>query len=161
MKSNTALRNRIVWLALLALALALALAWPAVASGGEVTRGALQTYATGLERGYAITGHVVMVRTGSEMTLVSVHAAGLAANTTYPVHVHNRACGDANAGGHYQHVPGGPVDAVNEIWPGFTTNAAGMGNGQAANAFRARPEAQSVVIHDTDGARIACADLLP
>jgi hypothetical protein len=147
--------------ALLALALALALAWPAWAGGGEMTQGSLHTYAAGLERGYTITGQVVMLRAVSDMTRVSVHAAGLAPNTPYPVHVHNRGCGDANAGGHYQHVPGGPVNAVNQIWPGFTTNTAGIGNGKAVNAFRARPEAQSVVIHDTDGARIACADLLP
>jgi hypothetical protein len=90
-----------------------------------------------------------------------VHAAGLAPNTAYPVHVHNSPCGVNNAGGHYQHVLGGVVDRYNEIWPGFTTNRAGLGNGNAEHAFRARPEAQSVVIHDTDGARIACADLIP
>jgi hypothetical protein len=73
--------------------------------------------------------------------------------------VHNAPCAVGNGGGHYQHVVGGPVDVANEIWPGFTTNASGHGNGHAANDFWARPEAQSVVIHDTDGARIACADL--
>ncbi|MCC6190425.1 MAG: hypothetical protein IT318_15450 [Anaerolineales bacterium] len=53
------------------------------------------------------------------------------------------------------------MDPVNEIWPGFTTSEAGIGNGNAVKAFWARPEAQAVVIHDVDGARIACADLLP
>jgi hypothetical protein len=73
--------------------------------------------------------------------------------------VHNKACSDSNGGGHYQNVVGGAVDSSNEIWPAFTTNAAGIGNGWATHAFYARPVAQSVVIHDTDGKRIACADL--
>lgn len=161
MKTNAAFRNWIVGVALLALALALALAWPAAAGGGDMTRGEFHTYAAGVERGYDITGQATMIRTGNDKTLVAVQAGGLAPNTTYPVHVHNQACGTNNAGGHYQQVPFGPVDPVNEIWPGVTTNAAGQGLGKAINAFRARPEAQAVVIHDVDGARIACADLLP
>lgn len=160
MKTNTAFRNWIIWVGLLALALALALAWPAGAAGGEVTRGELHTFAAGVDRGYAITGHVVMTRT-ADKTLVSVHARGLAPDTTYAVHVHNLPCGQSNGGGHYQHVPGGPVNAVNEIWPSVAANPAGIGQGHAVNAFRARPEAQALVIHDGDGARIACADLLP
>jgi hypothetical protein len=100
-----------------------------------------------------------MTRTADGKTIVATHATGLAANTTYGVHVHNKACSDSNGGGHYQNVVGGAVDPYNEIWPAFTTNAAGIGNGWAMHAFYARPEAQSVVIHDTDGKRIACADL--
>jgi hypothetical protein len=147
---------------LLALAVGgFALAAPAAASEAEVTHGHFQTFAAGIERGYDITGHAVMRRTGSDTTLVNVHVQGLAPGSTYPVHVHNLPCGVNNGGGHYQHTPGGVVDPINEMWPGFTTNPAGLGNGQATHGFRARPEAQSVVIHDTDGARLACADLLP
>lgn len=129
------------------------------ANGAWITSGELHTYASGVGRGYEITGFVQMVRTADGRTLVHVQAQGLSANTAYPVHVHNASCHVNNGGGHYQHVVGGPVDPVNEIWPGFTTNAAGHGNGQATNDFTARPEGQSVVIHDTDAARIACADL--
>lgn len=129
------------------------------AQGAQVTRGALQTYATGLDRGYAISGQAQLVRTADGHTLANVQAWGLAPNTTYPVHVHNAPCAVNNGGGHYQHEVGGAVDNVNEIWPGFTSNDAGHGAGKAANDFTARPEAQAVVIHDTDGARIACADL--
>lgn len=137
----------------------LAVALPALASGGEVTSGDFNTYAAGIGRGFEIDGRAHMTRTADGRTLVSVHATGLVANTAYGVHVHNKACNDANGGGHYQHVVGGPVDPYNEIWPLFTTNPAGIGNGKAVHAFTARPEAQAVVIHDTDGARIACADL--
>jgi Cu/Zn superoxide dismutase len=139
--------------------LVLVAALPALASSGEVTSGEFHTFATGVGRGYDIAGHAHMTRTASGKTIVKVHATGLAANTVFGVHVHNKACNEANGGGHYQDVVGGEVDQYNEIWPLFTTNAAGIGNGMAKNDFYARPEAQSVVIHDTDGARIACADL--
>ncbi|HEX9924015.1 MAG TPA: hypothetical protein VGD99_15260 [Anaerolineae bacterium] len=150
-----------VWVLIILLSLAIALIGiTAVAAGGaQVTNGGFQTFAAGLESGYDISGRAQMVRTADGRTLTQVQAWGLATRTTYPVHVHNAPCGVNNAGGHYQDVVGGPVDDVNEIWPGFTTNANGHGNGYAANDFIARPEAQSVVIHDVDGARIACADL--
>lgn len=144
---------------LVAMVFALVMAWPVLAAAGEVTRGAFHAFATGLDRGYDITGHAQMVRTADDTTIVHVHVTGLAPHTTYGVHVHNQPCGVGNGGGHYQHDPSGGVNPVNEIWPGFTTNAAGIGNGQAANGFRARLEAQSIVVHDTDGARVACADL--
>jgi len=139
--------------------LAVAVGLPGLASSGEVAHGDFHTFADGVGRGYDIGGHTRMTRTGSGKTLVSTHATGLAANTSYGVHVHNKACNDANGGGHYQNVPGGPVDAYKEIWPRFTTDSDGVGNGKAVHAFYARPEAQAVVIHDADGARIACADL--
>jgi hypothetical protein len=87
---------------------------------------------------------------------------GLEANTTYPAHVHNAPCSATPPGGsHYQHQVGGPVDAVNEIWPIVTTGSAGRGFGSAWHTHRARPDAMSIVIHyppDTS-IRLACADL--
>lgn len=141
------------------LALAMAAALTGLASSGEVTRGAFHTYAAGPGLEYDISGFARMTRTSDGKTIVNVHAVGLLPNTAYGVHVHNQACNDNSGGGHYQDVVGGAVDAVNEIWPLFTTNAAGTGNGYASNGFRARPEAQAVVIHAPGGARIACADL--
>ena len=46
-----------------------------------------------------------MTRTADGKTLVSVHATGLMADIAYGVHVHNKACNDANGGGHYQKPP--------------------------------------------------------
>lgn len=158
MVSNNRILARILLISVMALSL-LVLALPGLASGGEVTSGAFNTYAAGLGRGFDIGGSAHMTRTADGKTLVSVHATGLMANTAYGVHVHNKACNDANGGGHYQNVVGGAVDPYNEIWPLFTTNPSGIGNGNAVHAFTARPEAQAVVIHDTDGGRIACADL--
>ena len=139
--------------------LVLAVSIPGLASGGEVTSGAFHIFAAGVGRGYHVDGHAHMTHTSSGKTIVKVHATGLAANTAYGVHVHNKACNDANGGGHYQQVVGGGVDSYNEIWPLFITNAAGIGNGKAKNDFYIRPEAQSVMVHDTDGAHIVCADL--
>jgi hypothetical protein len=131
------------------------------ASKAQVTRGDFVTYAAGPGRGYDISGIARMVRTADGRTLVKVQAWGLKPGETYPVHVHNAPCAVNNGGGHYQDLVGGAVDNVNEIWPGFTTDVSGHGNGRAANDFTARPEAQAIVIHDSDGsgARIACADL--
>lgn len=114
---------------------------------------------TGL--GYAIGGHVTMVRT-PHSTKVSVTVSGLVPGATYGSHVHNQACDDGNAGGHYSFgfpVPGGALDG-SEIWPGpFTANSAGRANGWVMVGEVAGPEAVSVVIHAPGGAKIACADL--
>jgi hypothetical protein len=154
--------NRIsVLIVLLSLAVILLGITSVAASEAQVTRGELSTYAAGPGRGYDITGRAQMVRTSDGRTLVQVQAWGLKPDETYPVHVHNAPCAVNNGGGHYQDVVGGLVDNVNEIWPGFTTDASGHGNGRAVNDFTARPEAKAIVIHDSDGsgARIACADL--
>ncbi len=123
------------------------------------TSGELNTFASGIERGYDISGYARMIRTPDNKTFVYIEAYGLMADTTYPTHVHNKACNDSNGGGHYQHEIGGPVDSINEIWLTFTTNIEGIGKGFAKNDFYSRPEAQSIVVHDTDLARIACVDL--
>jgi hypothetical protein len=156
---NVIRRKTLIWIGLVSLLVVLLSAAAASAAGMQVTNGDLQTFASGLERGYDISGRAQLVRTADGRTLAVVEAWGLAPNTAYPVHVHNAPCDVNNGGGHYQDVVGGPSDAVNEIWPGFTTNADGHGNSHAANDFTARPEAQTVVVHDPDGARIACADL--
>jgi Cu/Zn superoxide dismutase len=141
------------------LILALAVAVPALADSAEVTQGEFATYASGFELGYTVSGSAHMTRTAAGTTLVSVQVKGLLPNTAYGVHVHNKACTDANGGGHYMHDSAGGVNPENEIWPLFTTNAAGIGSGFASHAYRARPEAQSIVVHAPGGARIACADL--
>lgn len=146
---------------LFSLVVLLALALPALAGLAQVTRGEFRTYASGPALGYDVGGKAQMERTAAGTTLVQVRVTGLRPGVTYGVHVHNLPCGINDGGGHYQHVVGGPVDDENEIWPAFTANAAGVGNGNASHAYTARPEAQSIVIHDPQAgnARIACADL--
>ncbi len=138
---------------------ALVIVVPAAASGAQVTRGAFHEFAVGAAQGMDISGHAQMIRTGSGRTIVSIHVEGLAVNTTYGSHVHKQACGVGEADGHYQYVPGAGVNDVNEIWPGFTTNDSGIGNGNARNDGIAASTAVSVVVHAPGGAKIACADL--
>ena len=130
-------------------------------SAAQVTRGRFQTTSAGLARGYDITGHAVMVRsdTGGGRTLVVSVARGLEPGTTYGSHVHNAPCSLNGGGGHYQHEVGPAVNDVNEIWPVLHAQTSGVAQGRAVHGHRARPEAQSIVIHASDGVRIACLDL--
>ncbi len=140
-----------------ATSLALLLAPSVLARGATVTRGDIGAFATGF--GQPITGRAEMIRTPDGKTMVSVHVVGLSANTTYGSHVHQLPCGTSEADGHYKNDPAGPAAPPNEIWPGFTTNAAGVGNGKATVAWTAGATAVSVVVHAPGGAKIACADL--
>ena len=129
------------------------------AGGAEVTSGEFATFASGIGRGYDISGRAHMVRRPSGSTKVIVHLEGLAPNASYPSHVHLLPCGQSDAGGHFKQNPGGASSPPNEIWPGFTTNPAGNGNARVEVNYIANAGAVSVVVHDTDGAKIACADL--
>jgi len=129
----------------------------------QVTSGRVQTLAGW--PGDDLAGGAVMIRIGEAdgRTIVSVLVRGLDPNTTYPVHVHNQPCSfTPPGGGHYQHVVGGPVDAVNEIWPAISTNAQGNGTGFATHDHRARPAAQAIIVHNPSNTsiRLACIDLL-
>ena len=135
----------------------LAVASAVGASGARVTRGEVHAFATGV--GNDITGEARMVRTADGQTIVIVHVEGLAPDTAYGSHVHQQACANGEADGHYKFDPAGPATPPNEIWPAFTTNAAGIGNGYASVDGTAGPTAMSVVVHAPGGAKIACADL--
>jgi hypothetical protein len=137
---------------------------PAGSSGSQVTRGQFHVFAAGIgdPRFENLQGHAHMVRTADGKTIVKVEVTGLVPDTTYPVHVHAAPCGIGAADGHFQFQPGGPADNQNEIWPGFTTNAAGVGNGMAVADRTAGEQAVSVVIHSPDrtpAPKVACADL--
>jgi hypothetical protein len=140
-----------------ATSLSLLLTPSVLALGAVVTRGEIHAFATG--SGLPITGRAQMIRTADGKTIVNVHVEGLAANTTYGSHVHQLPCGTSDADGHYKHDPAGPATPPNEIWPGFTTNASGVGNGDATVDWIAGATAVSVVVHAPGGAKIACADL--
>jgi len=137
--------------------LTVALVPSAAADAATVTRGEVHAFAAGA--GMEIAGRAQMVRTADGKTIVAIHVTGLAPDTTYGAHVHQQACGSGDADGHYRFDPAGPAAPPNEIWPGFTTDAAGVGNGKATADGIAGPTAVSVVIHAPGGAKIACADL--
>ena len=147
------------WVALLAVvALTAALAPAVLADGATVTRGDFAAFAAGA--GLDISGRAQMVRTADGRTIVSIQLEGLDPNTTYGAHVHAAACAANSADGHYRFDPAGAAAPPNEIWPGpFTTNDAGVGNGNTIAEGTAGPTAVSVVVPAPGGAKIACADL--
>jgi hypothetical protein len=149
---------------LVALPLVLLHTSPAGSSGSQVSRGQFDVFAAGVgdTRFDALRGHAQLIRAADGKTVVKVEVTGLVPGTTYPVHVHAAPCGVGAANGHFQFQPGGPADDYNELWPGFTANAAGAGNGMAVADRTAGETAVSVVIHSPDrtpAPKVACADL--
>ncbi|MEO8469322.1 MAG: hypothetical protein ABI573_06605 [Chloroflexota bacterium] len=149
--------NRVVRPALVALLAVLALVPSVMAGGAVVTRGEIHAFAAG--SAMDLSGRAQMVRTADGKTIVTVHVTGLAPNQVYGAHVHQQACAVGDADGHYKFDTAGPATPPNEIWPGFTTNAEGIGSGRASVDSTAGEAAVSVVIHAPGGAKIACADL--
>lgn len=157
MSGRTRATIRVLFTSAVAITATFALAVSVAGSHTTVADGAFHAFATGT--GLDISGRAQMVRTADGKTMVSVHVEGLAPNTTYGSHVHQQACADGEADGHYRFDPTGPATPPNEIWPGFTTNAAGIGNGRDVVERIAGAAAKSVVVHAPGGAKIACADL--
>jgi hypothetical protein len=114
----------------------------------------------------ALAGHAQILRDTAGKTTVQLHVEGLDPSVAYPAHVHNFPCSVDTGGTHYKIDPTVDMtDPMNELHIGFMTDATGLGRAtMTANHF-ARPDAQSVVIHDPSStpanAKMACADLAP
>ncbi|MEQ8716152.1 MAG: hypothetical protein RIE08_00940 [Acidimicrobiales bacterium] len=141
----------------------LATAGPVASGGAQVTRGEFTPFADAEGDELGISGRAQMVRTSSGDTKVVVHVTGLEPGATYGSHVHDEPCDTGNANGHYffaAPVPEGDGPNADEIWPGpVTANRGGVASGKTTVGAVAGPEAVSVVIHRSGGAKIACADL--
>ncbi len=137
-----------------------------VNAGGEraqVTSGRVQTLAGW--PGDDLTGGAVMIRSGREAGARSCPFMFRASTRTRPTRctsTTSRVRSPLPGGGHYQHLVGGAVDAVNEMWPTVSTNAHGNGTGYATHDHRARPDAQAIIVHNPTNTsiRLACIDLL-
>lgn len=146
------------------------------AGAGASSQGSFRLLPAGATQTPQLSGKAHLVRTGSGRTILSVHVKGLAPGETYGVHLHNAPCSAASpGGGHYQNQVGGPAAPPNELWAsdsgnpaaGLTANSAGNASGNGTATWRARPEAQAVVIHagshhggtTSGGTKLACADL--
>jgi hypothetical protein len=156
-----------------ALALGVVGAAPALA-GPTKERGMFVTLPDGAAIGLDVEGIAAITRSDAG-TQVKAVVRGLEPGATYAAHLHNAPCSGANPGGaHYQNVPGAGAAPPNELWlsstsdpmAGITANAGGVAQGRGSAEWVARPEAQSVVIHNippggttAGGPKIACADL--
>ena len=125
----------------------------------EVVKGRFSEFSAGVDRGYDIRGPV-RLRIGADWTSAQVNVKGLSPQTTYASHLHESACSDAEGGGHYMDDPSGPAAPPNELWLSLDTNRKCNARDSARAPWVVREGARSVVIHDGDGARIACADLV-
>jgi hypothetical protein len=114
---------------------------------------------TGVALYGTIAGRAILETSQEGTTTVTITMAGLRPNATYSNHVHNGLC--ANAGGnHYLHDIHGADNAVNGMFPVFTTDATGYVRYELTADKVVRPDARSIVIHEPgSGAKIACADL--
>ena len=125
----------------------------------SIKLGIMQVTTAGSDRGITPSGRAMLLTNNDGSSSAYTQVIGLEPFTSYGSHVHNLPC-SLGGGGHYKNDPDvpGAVES-NELWVNFTTNDAGIGLGQASQNFSVRPDAQSVVVHDVDGVRIACADL--
>ncbi|MFI9007006.1 superoxide dismutase [Actinosynnema sp. NPDC053489] len=149
-------------------AVALALA----ASSFTVVSGELTSYDARVPEGARAS--VIAAPLGGG-TVVVLRVSGLLPDRDYGAHAHVNPCGPlpADAGPHYQHVPGGATDPAfvnprNEIWLDFTTDRFGHGEARAHVGWRFdERRARSVVLHEerthtdprhagTAGARVGC-----
>lgn len=119
-------------------------------------------------------GGVAVVQRGAGRTTGRVVLHGLEPGATYAAHVHNQPCNLGAGGTHYKHDGAGVGAPPNELWfsssgdpiAGITASRGGVARGHGVVAWLARPEAQSVVIHQvvaatgtSGGPKLACADL--
>lgn len=115
----------------------------------------------GLTKNRIIFGKAIIDRQLNGGTTFTVQVNGLAPNTVYMSHVHQKPCAVDAAGGHYKvDASQAAATAANEIWISLTSDASGAATSIITAPHIARPDAMSIVIHDpTDSSKLACADL--
>ncbi len=108
----------------------------------------------------ALEGRAMLSVTPSGESTAELYLSGLNMDTQYHSHVHNGTCA-SGGGGHYLQDMNGEDVMSNGLWPGFMTDAGGVGQAKVTAKFIVRNDARSVVVHQPGtGARIACADLM-
>jgi hypothetical protein len=145
----------------------------AVAMAAPPAKGTFVTLPAGQSLGLTIDG-TAQIKRSDDGTRVMVHVRGLVPGVTYASHLHNAPCSENQGGTHYKNDPAGPAVPPNELWlsstddptAGITANPGGVAKGVGTADWVARPEAQSVIIHQippggttAGGPKIACADL--
>ena len=146
---------------------------PGSPAEAATSAGRFTTLPAGEDLGLHVNGVAVLRRT-ADGTSGRVVLRGLDPGLVYAAHLHNQPCGLGAGGTHYKDVTSGAGAPPNELWfsssddpfAGITANRGGVARGFGAVDWVARPEAQSVVIHQvvaatgtSGGPKIACADL--
>lgn len=146
---------------------------PGSPAEASTSLGRFTTLPAGESLGLDIDGVAILRRT-ADGTWGRVVLRGLEPGLVYAAHLHNQPCGLGAGGTHYKDVTTGAGAPPNELWfsssddpfAGVTANRGGAARGVGAVDWVARPEAQSVVIHQvvaatgtSGGPKIACADL--
>lgn len=108
--------------------------------------------------GMALTGTALMTRKFNGVTEVAVVMTGLAPSTEYAAHVHNQPCSFEAGGAHYKFDPAS-TEPTNELTFDLVANAEGTASDSMWVAKIASAEAQSLIVHGSDGARLACFDM--
>jgi hypothetical protein len=108
--------------------------------------------------GMSLSGTALMTRKFNGVTEVVVAMAGLAPNTSYAAHVHNQPCSVEAGGGHYK-FDAASTEPSNEMTFALDANAEGNASDSMWVAKLATAEAQSLIVHGAEGARLACFDL--
>lgn len=127
----------------------------------HVIVGTTNVLTAGMDRGYSDATTVASItRRLDGSTAFELLVDGLDANQDYGVHVHDYSCNTADGGGHYK-IDDSVADTVedNEVWLSFTTDSDGGAERKVLVQHLARPEAQSVIVHDySDAERVICID---
>lgn len=146
---------------------------PGSPADAATTVGRFETLPAGTGRGLEIDG-VALLHRGRRGTTGRVVLRGLEPGLVYAAHMHNQPCGLGAGGTHYKDDPAGVGAPPNELWfsasddptAGITARRGGVAWGSGSVDWVARPEAQSVVIHQvvpatgtSGGPKLACADL--
>lgn len=146
---------------------------PGSPAEAATSTGRFVTLPAGDDLGLEVNGIAVLRRTW-DGTSGRIVVRGLDPGLIYAAHLHNQPCNIGAGGSHYKDVTGGAGAPPNELWfsssddpfEGVTANRGGVARGSGAADWVARPEAQSVVIHQvvsatgtSGGPKIACADL--
>jgi len=111
-------------------------------------------------RGLDIQGSATLTRRLDGVSVAEVELYYLAPNAVHPIHLHDAPCSVGDGGGHYYVDPGqSEVGESNELWVTVQSNENGYAKRAVGIPHVVRAEAQSMVVHAEDGARLACIDL--
>jgi hypothetical protein len=110
--------------------------------------------------GVVVGGSATLTRRMDGASLLKLEAQGLVPGAQYAAHLHELPCGVADGGGHFLYDPAQPDGTPgNELAVDLVAGADGTATRTVGEAWMARAEGQSVVLHSADGTRLACADL--